>query len=340
MYSDYYLENLTLHKASKSNYTKSAVRHLQKYGNDYSFVIAYSIEGIWAVCYHNILHFWKKIPLAYFSMELFDVERKCPWIISCLLSFFNGLNTKMLKFSVIQDAKRAEILKRHFNFVDKIFTLPNSYIGYTHKVSMFAHKKFNISTNKKILLYTGALERWSYDIHLASYLSKLLYEDYVLLLSGFCRDSYVDIILKEYADLIGENKVIVNTEILNELDYTELVKSATIGLVWYKKLETNLHSKIEIENIYSMGLSSGKLCKYLSCSIPVVAPSFYTGYKELMEDKKIGKVSDYGEELADKILTIVSDYALYKYNVENIYKNELEYSKQSQPIINEIKKIG
>jgi glycosyltransferase involved in cell wall biosynthesis len=255
------------------------------------------------------------------------------------MTFFNASNTKMLKFLVVQDIKRAETLMKYFNFAGRVFILPNSYIGCTNEVSTFAHERFNIPINKKILLYTGAIERWSYDIDLAKYLGKLLDKDYILLLSGFCRDNYVDTVAEEYSDLIKERKVVINTEIFNESDYTELVKSATIGLVWYRKLDASLYTSVEIENIYLMGLSSGKLCKYLSCSIPVVAPSFYIGYEEFIEGKKVGKVSDYGKEIVDKILMISSDYDFYKHNVEMVYKNELEYSNQCQSVMDEIEKI-
>jgi hypothetical protein len=339
MYNGYYLENLTLLRAELPNYTKSAIRHLRKHSEEYSMILAYGIEGVLAARYHNILHFWKKIPFAYFSMELVDVKKKCPRFVSCLLYLFPTLQSEMLKFLVIQDTSRAEALKKYFNLVDKVFILPNSYIGCTSEASTFAHEKFNIPANKKILLYTGAIERWSYDIHLAKYLSKLLNDDYVLLLSGFSRDNYMDMVVEEYAGLVKEKKVVINTEILNESDYTELVKSATIGLVWYKKLDTSLCTDVEVENIYLVGLSSGKLCKYLSCSIPVVAPSFYACYKEFVEDKKVGKVSDYGEEIVDKILEISSNYGFYKCNAESVYRDELEYSNQCLGIVNEIEKI-
>jgi glycosyltransferase involved in cell wall biosynthesis len=337
MYSEYCLENLRLCKAAKSSYTKSAVHHLWKHGNEYSAVIAYSVEGVWAVCFHNI--FRSKIPFAYFSMELYDIDKKCPGIISAALRLFGGLSTDMLKFSVVQDQKRADIFRGYFPSASKIFLLPNSYIGYTNEKSDFACKKFNIPRDKKILLYTGALEKWGYDINLAMYLNKLLEKDYVLLLSGFSRDGYTDVILSEYSDLIKTKKVIVNEQILDECEYTELVKSAYIGLAWYVKLDRNLCSRAAFENIYYMGLSSGKLCKYLSCSVPVVAPSFYPGYKEIIEDKKIGKVCSYSEEMSEKILEIASDYNYYRNNVENVYKNELEYSKQAGSLTDELDRI-
>jgi hypothetical protein len=259
--------------------------------------------------------------------------------MSRLLRIFDGLDTKMLRFSVAQDATRAKILKKNFDFIDRVFLLPNSYIGYSNEKSDFAYKKFNIPYNKKILLYAGALERWSFDINLAKYINKLLEKDYVLLLSGFSRDNYIDKILSEYSSFIEERKIIMNTEVLDDHDYTEMIKSAHIGLAWYTKLNVDSYTEATIENIYYMGLSSGKLCKYLSCSIPVIAPSFYFGYQELIEDKKIGKVSDYSEEMTNKILMISSDYDVYKKNVENVYKNELEYSTQCQEIIRELGNI-
>jgi len=340
MYSEHDIDNLNLIKQKGPDYAKFAISYTKKHGKSYDLVLAFSIEGLWAVFFHNLFPFRKKINCVYFSMELYDVKKSKPKVIKFLWKYFNCLLRLNLKFSVIQDETRADVLKKQFKFVDKVSLIPNSYIGFTDEKSDFAYKYFGIDENKKILLFTGGLEEWGFDIDLPKNLAPLLEQGYVLLLSGSSRDGYVEFIKSKYADFIVKKQLIISEKSFNEEDYTELVKSAYIGLAWYKALDlTNLSSSPIIQNLYYMGWSSGKLCKYLACGLPVVVPEFYYGYKEKIEDNKVGKVSPYGENIVEKIIAIGSDYESYRKNVKSFYTENLEYSKQAKVVIDEIKSI-
>lgn len=339
MFQECNIPNLQLIKSNHSSYGKDCIKYLKNNGKNYDFVISFSIEGLWALFFYNLRFFGKKLKGAYFSMEFFDKIKKTPQKYHFLWKHFNWMLKSYIAFSVVQDNTRALFVKEYFSFVDKMLLLPNGYIGFTKEKSDFAYKKFNISTDKKILLYSGALERWGFDINLPKYLAPLLEKEYVLLLSGFSRDNYIQTIKEEFSDLIAQNKIIISDENLDENDYTNLVKSAYIGLAWYKEIDITDKNNPCITNIYYMGLSSGKLCKYLSCSIPVILPEFYYGYKQLVEDKKIGQVAPYNNSILEKIIEIDNHYDFYTKNVELFYKKEIEYTHKAEIIIKEINNL-
>lgn len=326
-----------LYKASKKSYTKSAIAHLNKYGKTYNFVIAFSIEGIWATQYYNVSHFFHPIPFSYFSMEFFDAEKKSPRAVSLISRLAKNLSMGRPKFSVAQDIARAKCIGKYFDFVDEVRLLPNSYIGFSDKKSDFAYRRFGISFNKKILLFSGALERWNFDINIVKYLEKILRtEEYVLLLSGFSRDNYVEEIYSTYSSFIEQKLVVVNTNMFDKQQYSELVKSAYIGLAWYVKLNKKNLTTLQYDNLYYMGLSSGKLLKYLSCSVPVIVPSYYYGYSDLMKKYAVGEATT-GSSMSDKIVKINENYKTYTKNVKKFYTNNLEFEKQSKDVIKQIK---
>lgn len=325
-----------LYKASKSSYTESAIAHLNKYGRKYSFVVAFSIEGIWATQYYNILHFLHPIPFSYFSMEFFDAEKKSPMTVSLISRLAKKLPIGRPKFSVAQDIARAKCVSKYFDFVDKVYLLPNSYIGFSDEKSNFAYRRFGISSDKKILLFSGALEHWNFDINIVKYLEKILRTgEYVLLLSVFSRDNYIEEIFSTYSSFIEQKLVVVNTNMFDKQQYSELVKSAYIGLAWYVKLNKKDLTTLQYDNLYYMGLSSGKLCKYLSCSVPVIVPSYYYGYSDLMQEYAVGEATT-GSSMSDKIIKINESYKTYTENVKKFYVNNLEFEKQSKNIIEQI----
>lgn len=333
----YVIENFNYVTIPEANndyeFLKYCIEHLQKHNGEYDFIISFSIVGIWAHLY-NILHHKNKLNGAYFSMELFDFEKKPKGIMKFYYKIFRPLLKKKIKFCVAQDKNRANLVKKYSHFANKVFSLPNSYIGLDFEKSKFAYKKFSIPENKKILLYIGGIENWAFDKNLPENLTPLLDKDYILLLNGSSRDNTAEELKGTYRDLIDSGKMIISSEHLSEDDLSQLVKSAHIGLAWYRKYD-DIES-ISGQNMYYMGLSSGKFCKYLSCGIPVILPSFYFGYNELIEQYKFGRCAEYSSSICEQVEFIDKHYNEFTQNAETYYEKHLEYSTQVKPILEEI----
>jgi hypothetical protein len=343
----------------KYEYIKKSFEIVKNNNYRYDFIISYSVEGL---IIHLLINSFVKSNIfgAYFSMELVyknyinKIKNKFKRMLKTkniyflllrlkenLINLFFLLNhkklNKLIKFSVIMDDIRANLLKEEFDFVKEITILPNSYIGFDSKKSNFAHKKFNIPDHKKILIYVGAIEKWAFDNDLPQILN-LLNDDYVLLINGFSRDNLVCKIKEIYKNLIEENRLIINLENFNDDEYTELIKSCYLGLVWYNKINKKI-SSARLENVYYIGWSSGKLCKYLSCGLPVIAPNYFYNFENMINNNGIGKTCLQVKEIPSLINEIEVGYENYIKTVNNFYCEKIEFKKQFIPILNKIMEI-
>jgi len=239
---------------------------------------------------------------------------------------------RLVTFSIVQDKYRAIDLHDEMPFLPKkTFLVPNSYLGFNSKPSKWAHKTFGIPSSKKILLYTGGFER-GFDLSLVE-LAENLPDEYVMILSVYSRDGYLEEVESRFKKLINSKKLFINKKNLNLKDYDLLVRSSQLGLVWRQK------SSRSNRNSYWLGWSSGKLQMYLSRGKPVIAPSYVYKYNEFITNNGLGfAIKDTGEILST-LKKIETKYQNFSKQVGSFYKSKLEYRKQFQPVLKEIIKI-
>lgn len=317
---------------------------------DYDFIFAFSFEALVTVFKLN-KYLRSKVPTCYFSLELtyanyvFNVGRLKDLIYflrhrdkRAIRYYFSEIyywfklqtsGSKIVKFSIIQDKHRGEFLKKEFRFVDKILFVPNSYIGYSAEASDFAYRAFGIPADKKILLYTGGVERGFFDVNLLKMVSKLN-DNYVLFINAYSRDNYMQELIPMYRKEIEEGKIYINDTNLSEEDYDALVRSANICLAWYQKPDPQNH------NMYYLGLSSGKLTKYLSCGKPVIAPDYFYDYRPLIEGNRLGRVCEHADEIPSLLHDIQSDYPAYSQGIKTFYEEKLEFATAFGDVLKEI----
>lgn len=227
---------------------------------------------------------------------------------------------------VAQDFKRAEILKNEMDWDETIILLPNSYIGFSNISSYWAHDRFSISRQRKIILYIGSVEK-GFDLGLLD-MVKSLPEEYVLFINAYSRDNYVDGLDSQYSDLLECGKLIINKIILNEEELDGLVESAHICIAWYSRVP------LSYENMYYLGWSSGKLCKYLSYGKPVITPDYLDNYKEMIEENQLGLICNNAATIPLLIVELDDLYSQYSSSIENFYRQNLDYSAMFLPILN------
>ncbi|HMK48969.1 MAG TPA: hypothetical protein VK435_02860, partial [Thermodesulfovibrionales bacterium] len=276
----------------------------------------------------GILGIARRIPFIYFSLEIVDADRTKDLIGRVKKSLEISLNKRAV-FTVVQDETRKDLIANLHNIDrDHIFKVPNSYVGSKPERSHYLRERFGIPDNKKVVLYAGAIEAWALDEQIIKAVEGWG-DDFVLIMHGFSRDDYV----QELKPLIKEvnlhgPKLILSLDVLNEEEYFNLVASADIGLVWYKK---DLP-----DNVTNIGLSSGKLAAFLRCGLPVVIPSHLKGIREYAEGSGFGvAVSDESEiELA--LDMIANNYASYRENAFRFFSDYLDYENCFRAILAEI----
>lgn len=247
------------------------------------------------------------------------------WII------FQIYGYKFIKLSIIQDIERGKLLEKEFRFVKKIYYVPNSYIGYCDESSQFAYQEFNIPTYKKIIIYSGGVEK-GFDLGLFEICGNLDPE-YIIFFNSYSRDNYLTELTKTYDRYINAGRLFINSVNLSDEDYDQLIRSSYIGIVWHSKGDFINH-----DNLYYLGLSSGKLTKYLSCGKPVITTKYPYLYPEFIEGNQLGITCGSTDEIPAKIKDIENNYTTLQQSIKNYYLTKLEYRGSFKMVLDEIKK--
>ena len=285
---------------------------------EYNLILPYHACGLIAT---GIMCTIKKTSYGYFCLEIvcFDEIRNVAGkLIKSLEIHFN----KKADFTIVQDKSRKELIKKtHGLKDDSIFCIPNSYLGPFNEDSEYLRDKFDIPRNKKVILYSGALELWAIDESLIHSVNEWD-NNYVLVLHGYCRNDYLEKVLMPLVEKINSKrkKIYLSLNLVDETEYMRLISSADIGLAWYKKDLS--------ENVSTIGLSSGKMNAYLRCGIPIIIPTYLEDLRKFANEHKIGVAVDSEYEIKDGILEILNVYDYYKNNTIKYYKENLDFEKK------------
>lgn len=284
----------------------------------YNLILPYHAYGLIATGMACTI---RKTPYGYFCLEIkcFDQIKK---IEDKVMKFLEIYFNKKADFTIVQDKSRNELIKKTHGLEDNsIYCIPNSYLGPFNERSDYLRDKFDIPRNRKIALYSGALESWAIDENLI--LSVDGWDDnYVLVLHGYCRNDYLEKVLNPLVEKINSKrkKIYLSLNLVDEIEYMRLISSADIGLAWYRK---DLP-----ENVSTIGLSSGKMNAYLRCGIPIIVPTYLEDLRKFANEYKIGVAVDSEYEIKDGILEILNVYDYYKNNTIKYYKENLDFEKK------------
>lgn len=256
-------------------------------------------------------------PIKYYLMAMYYYQR------------IQRQGKAFIPLSIVHDEERGKMLKKEFRFVNDLIYVPNSYIGYNEKIVRYAHDKYSIQKGKKIILYTGGIEK-GFDLELLDIASKLP-DEYVLFLNCYSRDGYLVEVINKCKMYIDQGKIIINDVTLDESQYSLLVKSVYIGIAWYPK--PDIHDR----NMYYLGWSSGKLMKYLSCGKPVIAPDYFYKYHSLIDENSIGLTCGSAKDVIEKINIIAKGYERFRKNIRSYYLHNLEYEANFRVVIERIR---
>jgi len=342
-----YTQFIVISERNDYSYVNNSLKYIKDHQYNYNVILVFDFDSLIISYLLNRLY-RNQINTIYFSLELiyryyflFLIKKIVKNIILCnskeikysILRIYYWImlqlrGDKFIKFSVIQDIDRGRLLRKEFRFVKKIYYLPNSYIGYCDDECKFAYERFNVLKYKKILIFAGGIEK-GFDLDLFEMCGKLPAE-YILFLNAYSRDNYLNKLIIKYKHYIDEGKLFINSINLSEEDYDKLIKSSYIGIVWYQK------EAITIPNIYYIGLSSGKLTKYLSCGKPVIATNHLFSYSEFIEGNQLGKTCEYPSEIPSLVEIIDKNYKNIQENIKKFYLKKMEYKKFFYSILNEI----
>jgi hypothetical protein len=245
-----------------------------------------------------ILSMLKRVNFIYISLELILTSDK-NLMFRGYKKIERMLVKKCLKI-IIQDEYRSDLMRIDYDLPSDIFIyLPNSPTGCGFKnQSKWAHEKFNIPYDKKIILYMGSWTQ-AFQVEELLLLAKSLPDNLILLVQS--RRNVAPSFFPDNSGL--KNSIIFINRVLPYSDLNRLLSSVDVGIAFYDDMYSM--------NIKYVGKSSGKISQYLSAGIPIVVNCLpYWSYSVGKYNSGIS-ISSFSE-LLPAILRIVDgvDYSL------------------------------
>lgn len=222
-------------------------------------------------------------------------------------------------FIIIQDKKRAKLLALDNNIpIEKFLFIPNAPKGfYQEKNSHYWHKYFKLDKNTRIVLHSGSIGNWTGVkdiIHSVDNWPK----NWIFIIHTMF-NSNQDSNLKELYDIATSNRIFFSTEGVPSLKYPELVASADIGIAFYVPGKP----PYTLENIHTIGFSSGKISYYLRAGLPIIINQ-WPDVSKFIQNKKCGIAVNNADEISKAISIIEKKYNEYRNNAYEVFKKYLE----------------
>ena len=269
-------------------------------------------------------------PLFYFSFEIyFQYELSCSrekkvknWEIKA---------SQFIDCVIIQDEMRWKLLKRENNIPhNNVVYMPVAPAGPSErKKTAFLRQKLNISSDKKIVLFSQGLGSWSGVEELVEQ-AHTWSDKFILVIHSrnFVKDPEF---LKDIDTKCDPSKVKFDLEPVPFSILPELVSSADFGLV-LRKASNSRHTG---DNIRYMGLSSGTLSTYMKHGLPVISNNEQS-HKDIFLEHECGIYIKEYSEIRDALHTIELNYESMRNNCLAFFEEVLDFNNHCEPLMSKI----
>lgn len=207
---------------------------------------------------------------------------------------------------IIQDGARQALFYKCFARLKDVpcFLVPNSYIPDLEPVAeSVPWFERIVESGKPIVTYTGAVERWALSADL--FLSIRDMTDVNFVFSGWSYDGFAQ---EAMALCDGVQNIYFDLGMKSRGALNYIVKNSDLGLVFYDSADPN---------VAVIGLSSGKLHKFLSYGKPVVVNEI-PSMRNFLENNRFG-IATTSSDIPVAIRTILSSYEIYSNGVSERY---------------------
>lgn len=263
----------------------------------------YNLEIYTSYLHREIL---KKMPFFYLNYKLKYPVNKLQEI----------LYTRKVKAFTIQDTLRKKLSARYFIHHRNTMLIPNSYVL---DQSQLVHGK------RTGVIYVGGIKR-EFLIEQFKYLKSV--KDVPITFSGQWIDDWCKQGIKQLKQS-NPNLTFIEQSLPPD-EYTRYLQNFAVGLVWYSpRRKDKAH--------YYMGLSSGRMFKFLSMGMPIIAVKC-PGITEEVRRYKLGIVIDNISEVGRAYDEIMRNYEYYQNSVIRTYKIKYDFKKVIAPFLDYIEK--
>ena len=221
---------------------------------------------------------------------------------------------------IIQDELRLGLIRELFpGLTDKPhFLVPNSFIRSLEPASEGLGWYDELRTKyDKLVLYVGGIERWALSFELFDQLKEL--DDVCFVFSGWSADNLADELI-EYCE--SDEHIVFHLGAKSRSDLNYMVARSDIGLAFYDPKD---------ENVQLLGMSSGKVHKFLSYGVPVICNE-QPMLGDFLRDRQFGlacKLGDFGQTVAN----VLRDHAQFRDAIEKTYADVCDYEAAYQVVV-------
>jgi glycosyltransferase involved in cell wall biosynthesis len=284
----------------------------------------------WGLLIAGILSKFHRIPYIYLSLEImFYSEQTSPYLkVTKLLERWSNQHAG---FSITQDWDRATLLEVENKIPKhKIEILPNAPSGPTNpQKTNDLREILQIPDGIPIVLFLGGIGPLGQSLELArhakewDFVATLVFHGRYILTGAYGEALY---------NLVDKKRIIFSDRPVPASKVSSLVSSADIGIALYNVSEDSG------KNIFTMGLSSGKIAHYLQCGLPVVATGLPT-IKRYIEGYNCGICVDAVDQVGKSVKIILDNYSEYSRNALICFQQEFELNKYLEIILHRVNSI-
>ncbi len=270
-------------------------------------------------------------PLIYFALEIADF---------ILPVFFHSPLSNYRNLKALQNIKKADIVvtpsirrsawmagRCHLN------TMPYTVLNTAYMTGNDDGNKLDIFNeivpseflNKKIILYTGAVNTEHCILELAEAFDIVNNEQSALIITGIKDNEYCDLV-KAFVEKCNSRKRILLFPYLTRVQMLSLQSNAHIGVCFEKEYQNNVRSKMAAPN---------KVGEYISKNLYIIGlQNEYLRVFEMIGIASLAKATDpkaISNAIIDALIAV--NESDYKIRVQNFFKNYYCMQQQLTPII-------
>lgn len=296
------------------------IKYFVDYGGaseKYSAIIGVDPAGIIS---SDIINRYLKTTIVYISFEIM-FNRELSSFKKRLFKQKEVVASRQASLVLIQDEERAyELCRENDLESNNIALVPNSPRYQTVFESNFLRKKFDISPDKKVVLYCGQLESYCPPDEIKAMVSKWPTE-FILVIH--MRQFFNKEILSPLQKLIDEKRIFISDQPIPSDEMPVLVNSADYGLAIYNP---NTEGWTTGKNIFHMGFSSGKVAHYAMCGLPVIASPLPV-YQREFKNYDCGRTYNDPAETGAVLTMLDKDYSFHSRESKRFYEERLDPQK-------------
>lgn len=298
---------------------------------DYAAVIGVDPEGIvWARELNRRL----RKPLVYASFELlFRNEIHSEWEKTLKANEIEASHEVVL--ALVQDELRELLLRENCDFGNTIFChCPVAPMPATTKKSNFLRANLGIPSEKRIVLLAGYLLAFCSRDLLYEMVSSWKDPYHLVVHSRFDLTPRERIFLEQLSSSTGRVSVTRSSVSLENL--TDIFGSADFALLPYCPEPTHWTT---LQNVYHIGMSSGKAAYAAMCGLPMVASSLPT-YKTLFTQIKCGEVYSHVNEIPSLLAALDDNYDFHSSEARRCYDERMNPVKGITSFCHELARVA